>query len=274
MILLHFLVVVLAAVSVLPVLAAIGIGLYRAWKFYPVGGLAASSGWLALAAAPFVYYAWDVASAHMKETLRAREVAGFERVPFPPDPPRTLEVHGSMTDRERLIYLDALPIDRIHQINSKPFKGQYHHVETFTIEPSCRGRFASLLEQWGLKRRNLRGEASDRGCLLVSRGAMSADGEEPAIVFLLGSKTTLKLPGNVWSGGNYEARIRSGGENRLLDYWERPFIERASNPLCLFGPARAWTAANTDWRKYRMDRLDFFARAVGLLPQRSSIQLP
>lgn len=275
MILLHILVVVLAAVSVLPVLAAIGIGLHRAWKVYPVGGLRAAAGWLALAVTPFAWYAWDVASANVTEANRAREVAGFERHPFPADPPRTLEVHGFITDRERLIYLDTLPIDRIHQFQSRPFKGEYRNVETYAIDPSCRGRYAAVLEQLGRKRRDRHGNTNDGNCLIVSRGPLSADRDsEPAIVFLIGSNTTLKLPGTLWSGGNYEARIRTGGESRLLDYWERPYIPRASNPLVLFGPARAWIGANTDWRKYRMNRLDFFARAVGLLPQRSSIQLP
>ena len=219
--------------------------------------------WLAILAAPFLYYSSQVAEAEYIEANRTREVANFERNSMPSHYPRLLEVYGHLTTFELIVYLDQLEIDEI-AIFSRHSGQRTARGRFVGLNPECRGRGAELLAHWKRRARFSYASKEDKACLRARYETVSADRSSiPAILFLTDSATTLKLPGTGYSGGNFEARIRTGTDDYLLDYWERPFIKRPAG----IGPWGYAFKANTNWRNYRTPgRFNFLARALGLLP--------
>jgi hypothetical protein len=159
-----------------------------------------------------------------------------------------------------------LNIDEIQSFGRKSRRNLLYG-RSIRLASRCRGVGRRFLNTWQNRRKLERVPKEQQSCLIEERIKVPADrADVPAIVFRMSNATTLKLPSNtVWSGGNYEARLRTGTENILLDYWERPYIPRPSTP----GPWGYAFKANTDWKKYRSpNRMNFFGSAVGLLPPR------
>jgi hypothetical protein len=217
---------------------------------------------LALMSAPFVFYFGQHIAADAKEQARIEEVAGFERVAMPADYPRQLDIHGFVTEFELLIYLDVLNIDQVAMFQSRSHRGKLRG-QFITLVPECKGIGASHLETW--KRKGRFGSASkqDKACLVSHWSSVDPDRSDiAALVFMRGSHTTLRQPGTNWADGSFEARLRTAAGDRLIDYWERPYITRPAEP----GPWGYAYPANTDWKKYRAPkRLDFFLKAVDVL---------
>lgn len=224
----------------------------------------------AIASSPVAYYFVEHARADWREDARAREVAGLARVPLPAEYPSTLEVHGYLSDRELLIYLDTLAIDRVYQFQSRPIRGQLT-AEIITLKSECRHLGAAELQALQSKSRSNSRHRRFGDCLNLQREEVDADRSHiPAIVFLIDGRTTLRMKqSSNWSAGNYEARLRTADRDVLLDYWERPYIERPAFPW-LLTPYGFLHKSNTDWRKYRMNRTEFFTSAMGLAPRKQS----
>lgn len=265
----------LAVIIYLPIImlsigfwSLIGFAVWRARKAYLQGSRGPMMFWLAIVLAPFIVFYGQRTLADFREADRAREVSAFERHPMPDSMPKVLEVSGTLTDRELLIYLDALNLDEAVLIQNRPRDGKVHAL-TYTLVPGCEGRGLDYLEEF--KRRGRLGYATDedKACLTLKSGKIDAERYHiPAIVFLTDKSTTLRLPGTGYSGGNYEARVRmDGGTTFLLDYWERPYIRRPSLPL-LVSLNGFVLQGNTDWRDYKKpNRIAFLGGAVGLLPK-------
>ncbi|MEQ8823754.1 MAG: hypothetical protein RIC14_05200 [Filomicrobium sp.] len=237
--------------------------LYRTWMDDRKGAMGV---WLAIVAAPFIAFVVERAMADRKEEARLAEVAAFERTSIPKTYPRTLEVHGFMNDQSQLMFLANMDIDRIYQFQSRAHRGTLN-AEIITLDPACQTLGRQLLERVKSKRRIKRlPRAQLSSCLKLERRKIASERENiPAIVFLSGKRTTLKMDGNVsWATGNYEARLRTPQRDVLLDYAERPYIPRPEYPL-LFGLNGLMKTGNTDRLKYRIDRTLFYLRAVGLL---------
>ena len=236
---------------------------WRAFKALRESRLPAMACWLAVIAMPFVVYVTLRTQAEVREAARAREVASLPREQFPADHPRLLEIHGFVTDAELLMFLDALDLDEIVMLQSRPHRG-IQRSQHFTLAAGCRGRGREHLANLIAKGRLADANKADKQCLQQRQGTVDADRRDiAAIRFLLGTATTLRIPGNSWSAGNYEARLHTPGQDMLLDYWERPYITRPGGP----SPWSYAYPANTDWKSYRSPgRAKFFARAVGLLP--------
>lgn len=219
--------------------------------------------WLAIFAVPFVVFFGQRAIADIREAQRAREVAAFTRQVFPKDHPRLLEINGYVTTQELIIFLDTLDIDEIAMFQSRAHRG-VAKAQVFKLVAHCRGRGHQYLSALATKGRLAHASKADNACLDERRDEFDDDRRQiPAIMFLLGTATTLKLPGTSWSSGNYEARLRADGMDVLLDYWERPYLTRPATP----SPWGYAYPANTDWKAYRAPgRATFFARATGLMP--------
>lgn len=239
---------------------------WRAFKAIGVGSIPAMVFWLVVIALPFVAQFVLRHKADVREEQRAAEVAGFARADFPSPYPRLLEIHGYVTTRELMIFLDALDIDEIVMFQSRVHQGQLR-AQHFTLTEHCRGRGRELLQELAGKGGLRSASHAKDSCLHEQQSRVDGNRQEiPAVLFLIDGATTLKLPGGIWSGGNYEARVRTREQDLLLDYWERPFITRPA------GPSPWWYvfSANSDWKRYRNPgRAKFFAGAVGLLPRTS-----
>lgn len=254
---------VIVAISTGLVWLAAAYALKRSYRGLRRGRLATGTVWLLLALSPLIAFFAHTAWASYKEAQRAVEVRNFDRLPFPSSYPSTLEVYGYLNSTELLIYLDSLDIDIVYLIGQRPHRGTVK-ASVITLKSDCRGRGRRLLE---LVRRGKDSQsANDSECLNVERTILSADRSMvPAIVFLMDGQTTLRMPGAVWAGGNYEVRVRTVEADDLIDYWEWPYIDRPATPFAFFGLSFA-ARDNSDWRKYRNGgRLTFFATAVGLM---------
>lgn len=236
---------------------------WRAFKAFSESRWPALAFWVAVFAVPFVVFFGLHANADIREAQRAREVAAFTRHAFPKDYPRRLEIHGYVTTQELIIFLDTLDIDEIAMFQSRAHRG-VARAQVFKLAAHCRGRGRQDLAVLTAKGRRASTSKADNVCLEERRDEFDDDRRQiPAVMFLLGNATTLKLPGTTWSSGNYEARLRADGKDVLLDYWERPYITRPATP----SPWGYAFPANTDWKAYRQPgRAAFFARATGVMP--------
>jgi hypothetical protein len=244
--------------------------LYGVWRFYrtwtesrpAVGAL-----WLVVLALPFAVFWAGRSSADAREVLRASDVASLVRQSMPETYPRLLEIHGFVTTQELLLFLDALAIDEIVMFQSRQRRG-VQNGQQFTLAEDCRGRGREHLMRLAETGHLKNAAAGEDRCLKERKVTLDADRRTlPAILFLIGDMTTLKLPGNGWSAGNYEARMRTADADTLLDYWERPYIPRPAGP----SPWGHAFPANTDWKTYRNPgRALFFATAAGLIPRRGA----
>ncbi|MEO1207022.1 MAG: hypothetical protein AAFV45_11890 [Pseudomonadota bacterium] len=221
---------------------------------------------LTIIAFPMGLYFERHATADQIEADRANAVAAFVRHPMPASYPSLLEIRGAATTNELIVYLATLAIDEIHIVQSNPRAGQ-QYVVTYSLAADCLAQGAHLLEELKTRGRLRYATPSQKKCLIQDTGYVDANRDHiPAIEFMAGTQTTLRQPGAGWYGGSFEARIRTANGSLLLDYWERPFIERPSSP----GPWGYAFPANTDWKDYRTpNRLKFFAGAVGLLARNS-----
>lgn len=237
---------------------------WRAFKAISAGSLSAMTFWLAIIALPFVVQFVLRHNADVREEQRAAEVAGFARTDLASPYPRVLEIHGYVTTAELMIFLDTLDIDEIVMFQSRAFQGTYR-AQHFTLAEHCRGRGREQLQVIAGNGRLRSVRNAKDSCLHEHQSSVDANRHAtPALVFLIGGATTLKMPGAIWAGGHYEARVRTSDQDLLLDYWERPFITRPA------GPSPWWYAfpGNSDWKRYRNPgRVKFFAAAVGLLPR-------
>lgn len=240
--------------------------LFRARKAWRTKAHAALIFWCAIVLAPFMLFYGQRALADIKEADRAREVAAFERHSMPTAYPRLLEVYGHLTTHELLIYLDTLKIDQIMTTRNRARKDE-KYAQVYTLNPNCRGRGQHYLAEWERRGRFRSPTKEDKDCLNHSTAHIEGDRASiPAIEFLVGKESTKQIPGNTYSPGAYEVRIRSGGgESIMLDYWERPYIQRPMIPL-IFSPTGFLIQGNTDSRDYKQPkRLDFFGGAVGVI---------
>ena len=169
---------------------------------------------------------------------------------------------GFITEFELLIYLDVLGIDEVVMFQSRAHKDKLRG-QFITLSPDCSGVGAKYLETWKRRGRFGRLPKEDKGCLVSRWKNTDPDRSQiPALVFMQGSYTTLRQPGTNWADGSYEARLRTTEGDKLLDYWERPYITRPAEP----GPWGYAYPANTDTKKFRAPkRLDFFLKATNVL---------
>lgn len=244
--------------------------LFAAWRAFAAlrqNRLPAMALWLAVISVPFLVFFALRSQAEAREAQRLHEVASFGRQPIPKDHPRLLEIHGYVTDSEVLLFLDALDLDEVVMLQSRPHRAS-QRSQHFTLAAGCRGRGREHLANLIAKGRLANAGKTDKQCLQQRQGTIAEDRRDiAAIQFLLGPASTLKLPGNTsWHSGNYEARLRTPAGDSLLDYWERPYIPRPGGP----SPWSYAYPANTDWKSYRTPgRVKFFATAVGLLPPKA-----
>ena len=219
--------------------------------------------WLALFAAPFVFYFYQLLAADVREAQRNDYVAKFEKVSLPSNHPKQLDLHGHITDNEMFLLLDLLNLDQLAKFEKKPRKGKLYG-RLVGLKPQCRGTSGEMFAIWQRKRRFNGTTKHVKSCLTSKWTKMSADRSHiPAIEFRLGPRTTLSEKGLVqWASGSFEVRLRERDSNKLIDYWERPFVSRPAEP----GPWGYAFPANTKSKKYRApNRLEFVLKATKIL---------
>ena len=231
---------------------------WRAIKALRIGNWMGASVWASLLLVPFAFYFYKHFEADRKEAARATEIAALSRAPPPQSRPDLLEVHGNLTEFELLIMLGALNFDEV-AVLQRPHRGEVHG-RFVRLAPGCRKRGVDHLETWNRRGRFGAPSKEDKACLIGEWKTVSDDrGALDAVEYRHGTQATLLPPGNNWSGGAYEVRLRTDAGSRLVAYWERPYITRPS----WLGPWGYAYPGNSDAKKYRQPkRLDFILAAL------------
>lgn len=217
----------------LPWLIGAGVMLFALWRaarLYNTGRGAAVTGWLVLAASPAVVYVVMGVSFNADEARRASYVASLERHRLDGHYPQRLVMQGYMIEAELAVLLHLYNFDEIEMYQERRVvdetKGQ-----RFT---RAGGEDCVLAAQAWLANRSGRIDRQLKNCVdLTTAYYKRGDDTRDAVHYLMGHATTHKAGNNLWSGGNYEVRLISGGQNRLVDYWEDYFSSRNSSMLCM-----------------------------------------
>lgn len=250
-------------VMVLPWLIGGGVmlvALSLAVRHHNAGRSAAVKGWLALAAGPVVAYFAIGAAFDADEARRASYVASLERHRLDGNYPQRLVIHGYMMKAELAVLLHLYDFDEIEmyqdRISDRKMQGSWI---THNGGSDC----AVAARSWLAERSYAVESELEKNC--VSSVAISRQpGERPGevVLYLMGHATTHKASNELWSSGNYEVRLISGGQNRLVDYWEDYFSSRNSSVLCM---APIGLCANRQGTHVKgQDRLKFLVRALGV----------
>lgn len=231
---------------------------WRAFKCFRVRRWVPLTFLVALTSAPFVFYAIMHMRADAREEARNTQIAALERSPIPKNLPATLEVHGHLTEKEILIYLDVFKFKEV-AVLQRPTGGEIYG-QFITLVGDCEGLGVKHLAEWRKRGRFSAPTKQDKACL---------DGEWKhvpemrdsieAIEYRHGTQATLVPEGSNWADGAYEIRLRANGTNKLIKYWERPYVTRPSEP----GPWGYAFPANTNSKSYKKPkRLDFLVTAL------------
>lgn len=192
---------------------------------------------LALAVAPFVaFYGYRFAQ-DTHAGLRANALAQLPREDVEHNYPRTLEVYTQLGDASAAALLASGTFSAIYDVESRRYPAdESARVYRYALN----GCQVDDARAWmALRRRGaLTGAHMDwRLSHCVSRVYVEGyrfQGE--ALILLTDHATTLHEGNTLWAGGNFEVRARRGGEDKLVDYWERLHYERPISPL-LVSPA-------------------------------------
>lgn len=234
---------------------------WRAFKAFRHGNWALVAAFSGLISLLFIVYFHMHNRADMREAARATEISALARSGQPQTYPSLLEVYGYATEFELLIFLDALRFDDVivfqHPRRSGEIYGRF-----VKLNLDCKGLGVAHLETWKKRGRFGATKKKDKNCLVAEWKTVSSDRATiPALEYRHGTQSTLLPPGNNWASGAYEVRLRAPDGNKLVAYWERPFITRPAEP----GPWGYAFPSNTDWNKYKQPkRLDFLLQALRL----------
>lgn len=165
----------------------------------------------------------EAAAARVQDDLerRAREVAAFERTPLQGDYPPVLEVHGSLTRKlTRRLLTEGLFTEI--RVNESARREDDWTVYRLSDVPECRPFDLGYREpETGPDPRD---DRVLRECFRGEEVRLAGEGvAADAVVYLVDHETTLGARSG-WSRGRIELRVRRGGEDRLVDYWEAPYV--------------------------------------------------
>lgn len=246
--------------------------LVMAWRARRQGRMRRAALWFAAGVGPLVIFAATVVVTEMRVAARTRYVANLERVRIDGDHPRVLEVHGWLAPHAAARVLGAGAFDVVHIYQGRDFDRPMRRRTVYVFDRSSACRTvavrASRLAAAGQKP-DLDDRQDFERCVKQRTETIPRPAIEPAAVVLLTErnttlKTYMQLQRTLKASGNFEIRLRQGGQDRLIDYWEDLYYERPISPY-LFGPLGYFGVPGGEAKT--LDRADFILRAVGRSPR-------
>jgi hypothetical protein len=207
----------IAGVAALVVLGVV-LAVRRVW----IGAAAC----FALAAAPYALHAMLTARQTDGLDRRAAYLAGLERTPLTADHPRVLEVQMGRGIAAEVLWRGWFDAVHVHGQalwpNDEPGA---RVIYRWKRTPACVAQAEATRAG-----RRAEGEAARADC--VTEENVRWTGPLPdAVILMRDGETTLRTPGgNHWMGGALELRVRRGGRDALVDYWETPYVKRPASP--------------------------------------------
>jgi len=209
--------------SIAGVVALVALGVVLAVRRVWIGAGAC----FALAAAPYALHAMLTARQDDGRDRRAAYLAGLERMPLTADYPRVLEVQMGRGVPEQVLLMGWFDAVHVHGAALWPNDDPGARViYRWKQTPAC----AAQAEATRAGQR-AQGEAARANC--VTEEKLRWTGPLPdAVILMRDGETTLRTRGgNHWMGGALELRVRRGGRDALVDYWEAPYVKRPASPV-------------------------------------------
>lgn len=228
--------------------------------------------WFAAGVGLPVLFVATFVTTELRVAARTRYVANLERVHVEGGHPRILEVHGWLSPYAAGRVLGAGAFDAAHIYQGRDFERPMRRrtVYVFSRSSECRPWAERAVQ---LAAAGAKPDPDDRpgleNCVEERLESVPRPAVEPdAVVLLTGRETTLKtymqLQRTLNASGNFEIRLRQGGQEPLIDYWEDLYYERPISPY-LVGPLGfLGLPAGAD---KTLDTADFILRAVGRTPR-------
>lgn len=257
--------VAVVAICSLAVLAFVFFSARAAWRYAKAKRYGRMGAAVVLAASPFlVFGGWSWATEHHVESRRAM-IEQLERTPLGRGYPRRLEVYGDIPDVVASGLIASGVFSSITVIDSRRYPADAR-AAVWTIRVRTDEQCRTLARAWVAAKRQgqLFGEP-DRSRLdaCATRTGRTYEGFTPlgdAVVLLTGHATTLRDGNTVWAGGNLELRLRRGGSDQLVDYWEDLHYEQPVSPL-LITPA-GYVSRSQHGAARKLNTAEFLMRAV------------
>lgn len=197
--------------------------LYRGARSLMRGETLAGAALLLVGLSPFLLFPVTIMRADHADSARAATVAKLDKTGPIGNYPDVLVVHGYMAESSAArLMLSA----GFHAIDVRRERGR---GATLNISPAdgCR----SALTTWQSQGAKPFDPVVKR-CVVATKWPRGSIPErETAMVLARDRHASLKRDGSIWSGGNLELRLRKGGVERLVDYWEALHSTRPIFPL-------------------------------------------
>lgn len=192
-------------------------------------------GWSAVAVAPFVAFFGTQAMIDARVAARAKQLGTLPTEKLGGVYPRTLEVHGELGETILAALVGSGLFDEAYQLPER--RNWFGDAERITVSssPACRALAKSALDQIeadgnpSSTDRSALAECTTREPLDRSSSPPAAD----AVVMLMDFATTLHLGNTLTPNSALEVRVRRGGSDKLVYYWERPYVVRPVSPFSL-----------------------------------------
>ncbi len=236
--------------------------LWRAYARFSGGNLSGAGLWFAAACSPFLLYGVNTTLFDKRVASRKAEVENLKRTNLARDYPSTLTLRGYLTEPELAVLLLSYDFSEIYMLQERAYRGQVEGQRfSATVSSECMAAAAKWVED-KVVRRNYANDAVLKRCVDGSRVTFDErELPQTAVVYLMDHATTLHLGNSLWSSGAYEVRLRSNGDDVLVDYWERLHAERQASPFCL--PKFPMCGSTEFNQKDQIDRFKFLIKALG-----------
>ena len=236
--------------------------LWRAYARFSGGNLSGAGLWFAAACSPFLLYGVNTTLFDKRVASRKTEVADFQRTKVERDYPSTLTLRGYLTEPELAVLLLRYDFSEIYMLQERAYRGR---LSGQRFSAASTAECTAAAHSWIANRDLRRDYDNDRilkDCVSSSTVEFSEqDLPQTAVVYLMDHATTLHLGNSLWSSGAYEVRLRSNGDDVLVDYWERLHAERQASPFCL--PKFPMCGSTEFNQKDQIDRFKFLIKALG-----------
>ncbi len=184
-----------------------------------------------VAALPFLGFAWSSVGADLEYSSRIEEIAEMRRHPLPQDYPRTAVVLGGSVPRALFSYLLLGELDEIRSDAWGPRGVSYKLVSDVR---ECRDLAYASLQRTVRRNPGYSDNFQAMRACMTERDMEVSEDTLPADALMIrrdGDARNKPANSTIWSGGIVEIAIRQGGEERLIDYAERPLIEKSRSPF-------------------------------------------
>lgn len=191
-------------------------------------------GWAAIAALPPAMFFGTLAMSQQGLANRAQYLAALPRTHLGGVYPRTLIARGYPATMQLGALIGAGVFDKVYHRNADPGPDSGGEAITISPTPDCQDASRRYLGELRTGQRpDWRTESALRDCTTAT--SVSADemptAHEDGVLLLSDGAADIHPRKVYYTRYGLEVRVRRDGVSHLVDYWERPYVLKPSQPF-------------------------------------------